>query len=213
MPMNFPTLESLTCRASSRNFRQPLKDETEAQYRQAFYEFMQYVDSVEASEIRSGAGWDQQDPASLLSSFFNRQDTTPMYVWSLAVLKVESPIVSIAIDVDNEKSKERLKIQVEQSVLDQYALDEDTLPYQDLCKKYSKLPFDQIYSIAEPKGFEAIAYKGVTGQYVDVWRHKLTGQFFVVIPNLSYAVFEATPKQMLEFAETRNVTFTDPEYA
>lgn len=212
MPMSFPTLESLVCRAGSRNFRPLLKDETEAQYRQAFHQFMQYVDCVEASEIRSGAGWDQQDPASLLSSFFNRQDTTPMYVWSLAILKVESPITSIVIDESKSSSKEKLQIQVEQTLLDQYSLDEDTMQYTDLCKKYSELPFDRIHVVAEPKEFENIAYKGIVGQYVDLWRHKLTGALYVVIPNCSYATFEATPNQMLEFAETGTVSFAEPEY-
>lgn len=214
MPMSFPTLESLVCRAGSRNFRPLLKDETEAQYRQAFHQFMQYVDCVEASEIRSGAGWDQQDPASVLSSFFNRQDEAPMYVWSLAVLKVESPITSIEIDEDNKKYGEKLKIKVESTLIDQYEKDNDELPYQDLNKKYSEvLPLQRIYLVAEPKGFEQVAYSECLSQYADLWRHKLTGQLYVVIHSRSYATEIATPQQMLEFAETRNVTYVEPIYA
>lgn len=59
MPMDFPDMTSLQRRASQRNFRQPEVGETEAQYREAFANFMVGVDRVESGEIRSGAGWDQ----------------------------------------------------------------------------------------------------------------------------------------------------------
>lgn len=215
MPMSFPTLESLVGRAGSRNFRKPLKDETEAQYRQAFYEFMQYVDSVEASEIRSGAGWDQQDPSSLLASFFNRQETAPLYVWSLAVLKVESPITSIEIDENHKKYGEKLKIKVTPSLIDQYEVDsdDDELTYRDLIKKYSEvLPVERRFVVAEPKGFEQIAYSECLSQFIDLWRHKITGDLYVVFNGRSYAMFNATPEQMMEFAETRHVNFVEPDY-
>lgn len=216
MPMSFPTLESLVSRAGSRNFRKPLKNETEAQYRQAFYEFMQYVDSVEASEIRSGAGWDQQDPSSVLASFFNRQETAPLYVWNLAVIKLESPITSIEIDENNKKYGEKLKIKVTSSLIDQYEVDseDDELTYRDLIKKYSDvLPVERRYVVAEPKGFEQVAYSECLSQYIDLWRHKLTGELLTVVNSRSYAMFIATPEQMMEFAETRHVTVTEPDYA
>lgn len=216
MPMSFPTLESLVGRAGSRNFRKPLKDETESQYRQAFYEFMQYVDSVEASEIRSGAGWDQQDPSSVLASFFSRQETAPLYVWSLAVIKLESPITSIEIDENNKKYGEKLKIKVTPSLIDQYAVDseDDELTYRDLIKKYSEvLPFERRFVVAEPKGFEQIAYSECLSQSIDLWRHKLTGELYVVVPSQSYAIQTATLDQLTQFSETRHVTVTEPDYA
>lgn len=52
--MTFPTFQSLKDRASQRHFRQPLEDETEEHYRNAFADFMQQIDMVEAGEIRLG---------------------------------------------------------------------------------------------------------------------------------------------------------------
>ena len=45
-------MESLTSRAKQRHFRQPLESETESEYRNAFADFMQNIDMVEAAEIR-----------------------------------------------------------------------------------------------------------------------------------------------------------------
>ena len=63
MPMSFPDFESLRQRAEQRKFRKPNEGETEEEFRQAFAEFMQEVDPVEAHEIRSGKGWDEWDGA------------------------------------------------------------------------------------------------------------------------------------------------------
>ena len=59
MPMSFPDFESLRQRAEQRKFRKPNEGETEEEFRQAFAEFMQEADPVEAHEIRSGKGWDE----------------------------------------------------------------------------------------------------------------------------------------------------------
>lgn len=70
MPLCFPDMESLKNRAIQRKFRQPTEGETEAQYREAFADFMTNVDRVESSEIRSGKGWDEQDPFELFLNSF-----------------------------------------------------------------------------------------------------------------------------------------------
>lgn len=54
MPMYFPTHEDVVNRAKQRNFRMPLEDESEDDYRMAFADFMQKIDMVEAGEIRLG---------------------------------------------------------------------------------------------------------------------------------------------------------------
>jgi hypothetical protein len=67
--MDFPDFDSLKQRAkgskyfepSQRNFRQPHEGETEAQFRVAFADHMKPIDSVEASEIRCGSGWDKMN--------------------------------------------------------------------------------------------------------------------------------------------------------
>lgn len=59
MPMSFPTFESLKARAGQRNFREPLEGETEAEFREAFANFMVKVDVIESMEIRSSLGWDE----------------------------------------------------------------------------------------------------------------------------------------------------------
>lgn len=68
MPMSFPDMDSLKFRAKQREFRQPNEDETEAEYREAFANFMVNVDRVESAEIRTGRGWDQMDPRSMLEA-------------------------------------------------------------------------------------------------------------------------------------------------
>ena len=52
MPMSFPDMQSLAYRAKMRNFRQPLENESEEDYREAFATFMDSVDRMEATEIR-----------------------------------------------------------------------------------------------------------------------------------------------------------------
>jgi len=66
MPMSFPNMESLRARTKQRGFREPLEGESEADYRTSFADFMVKVDIVESSEIRSGKGWDEQDPSELV---------------------------------------------------------------------------------------------------------------------------------------------------
>ena len=67
MPIDFPDMESLIARAKARKFRAPNPDESEDQYRNSFADFMLGIDSVEASEIRTGKGWDLQTPQELLA--------------------------------------------------------------------------------------------------------------------------------------------------
>lgn len=68
MPMSFPDMGSLKSRAAQRGFRQPNEGETEAQYRECFANYMEYVDHVESIEIRHKHGWDQLPPEILLQS-------------------------------------------------------------------------------------------------------------------------------------------------
>jgi hypothetical protein len=53
--MYFPTFDSLKQNAVFRQFRSPDENETESEYREAFADFMLFVDRVESAEIRSGA--------------------------------------------------------------------------------------------------------------------------------------------------------------
>lgn len=73
MPMSFPDLESLKRRAAQREFRQPFEEESEQQYRAAFADFMMGVDRVESAEIRSGLGWDKQEPLSMLGNMLGAE--------------------------------------------------------------------------------------------------------------------------------------------
>ena len=90
MPMSFPTMESLKSRAAQRNFRQPDEDESEDHYRTAFSDFMMDHDKVESSEIRTGRGWDNQDPFELLSNFLGGADKLCEVINSLHSNKVPS---------------------------------------------------------------------------------------------------------------------------
>jgi hypothetical protein len=65
--MNFPTFKSLQERAKQRNFRQPIANECEAHYREAFSIFMQPVDRLESAEISNKDGLYSKDPADILS--------------------------------------------------------------------------------------------------------------------------------------------------
>lgn len=53
--MYFPDFHSLKRGAAFRNFREPNEGETEAEFREAFADFMFFVDPVESMEIRAGA--------------------------------------------------------------------------------------------------------------------------------------------------------------
>jgi hypothetical protein len=64
--MDFPDMDSLTQRATQRDFRQPREGETEAQFRTAFADFMQPIDSVESMEIRTSRGWDNMNKVQTL---------------------------------------------------------------------------------------------------------------------------------------------------
>lgn len=64
MPMSFQNMESLKARATQRKFRQPIENESEADYRTAFANFMVSVDMIESMEIRSSKGWVNGDDHS-----------------------------------------------------------------------------------------------------------------------------------------------------
>jgi hypothetical protein len=214
MPMSFPTFESLRNCATGRNFRQPLKDETEQQYRQALYNFMLHVDSVEASEIKSGVGWDQQDPSSILSSFFlGRGTKSPLYVWSLAVVIVEHPIVKLETIV-NERGAHKLVLEIDSEVQHQYDLDDESLEYRQLLAKYGdKVKFKRVLTIEQPKGFEGLDYKNVVGNYIDLWARKSNGEQFIIIPSKSYAISLATVEQLASFTSEGQLDLVEPEYS
>lgn len=52
--MYFPDFHSLKRGAAFRQFREPNEGETEAEFREAFADFMFFVDKVESMEIRAG---------------------------------------------------------------------------------------------------------------------------------------------------------------
>lgn len=66
MPMDFPDMDSLKRRAAQRKFRQPHGGETEEQFRIAFADYLRPIDPVESAEVRSGMGWNKQDPFAML---------------------------------------------------------------------------------------------------------------------------------------------------
>ena len=66
MPMDFPDFDSLKLRAEHRGFRQPTPEETEADFRSAFSQWMREIDKVEAFEIHCGHGWDKSNPNDFL---------------------------------------------------------------------------------------------------------------------------------------------------
>lgn len=55
--MHFPDFDSLKRGANFRKFRQPLENETEAQFREAFADYMVPIDRLESAEIRMGRGF------------------------------------------------------------------------------------------------------------------------------------------------------------
>jgi len=57
--MDFPDMRSLKRCAKCWEFRQPLEDEDEAEYREALADYVQPRDFVEACEIRNKVGWDR----------------------------------------------------------------------------------------------------------------------------------------------------------
>ena len=75
MPMDFPDLASLR-----RSFDHPKalpyhEDEPEAAYRErcAVWSEQRWGDYVQAREIRSGKGWDKDDPAEWLQDILKRR--------------------------------------------------------------------------------------------------------------------------------------------
>jgi len=59
MPMNFFNMDSLKHCAGVHKFRQPNKDETEDDYREALANHVEPIDFIESCEIRYKAGWDK----------------------------------------------------------------------------------------------------------------------------------------------------------
>jgi hypothetical protein len=59
MPMSFPNMDSLKRHATMLKFRQPNKDESEDDYREALANHVQPIDFIESCEIRNKVGWDQ----------------------------------------------------------------------------------------------------------------------------------------------------------
>jgi hypothetical protein len=76
MPMDFPDMNSLISAAQVHRFREPNKDETEIQYRNALADHVRPRDMIESEEIRNGSGWDKWDEgqkrAMLGRSLFDR---------------------------------------------------------------------------------------------------------------------------------------------
>ncbi len=66
MPVNFYTHESVVERAKLRGAREPLENETPEDYRAFIADEVGKVDPVEGVEIRTGLGWDKQNPMALL---------------------------------------------------------------------------------------------------------------------------------------------------
>lgn len=68
MPMSFETESSVINRAKQRGFRDIKEGESIEEFRSHFADYMLDIDQVESSEIRTGRGWDQQDPLSVLQN-------------------------------------------------------------------------------------------------------------------------------------------------
>lgn len=111
MPMSFPTHQSVVNRATQRGFRAPVEGETEDQYRSNFAQFMRLVDPVEASEISSGRGWDQQSPLSVLlgSGVFDK-NKTELYAAQIEVLDIDSVPHEIAHGIRVEQGEEGARL-------------------------------------------------------------------------------------------------------
>lgn len=59
MPRNFPDWQSLINAAECHDFRAPMRDESEADYRSALADHVAPRDFIESQEIRTGKGWDK----------------------------------------------------------------------------------------------------------------------------------------------------------
>lgn len=77
MPMDFPDFNSLKSAATIHKFRQPLKNETEDQFRTALANHVQPIDMIESMEIRNKVGWDRftaaQNNQMLLTAFLRNK--------------------------------------------------------------------------------------------------------------------------------------------
>jgi len=62
MPMDFPDMNSLKECAECHKFRQPNKNEAEADYRKVLADHVQPRDFIESCEIRNKVGWDKFTP-------------------------------------------------------------------------------------------------------------------------------------------------------
>lgn len=72
MPRDFPDFDSLKRAAECHRFRHPNEGESEAEYRIALADHVLPLDSVEASEIRTGRGWDKQSLEELWANVLPR---------------------------------------------------------------------------------------------------------------------------------------------
>ncbi len=72
MPMNFPDMRSLEITAEVHQFRQPEKNEAEADFRKALAEHVISRDRIEAFEILFGVGWDQWNDEQKMQSLTGR---------------------------------------------------------------------------------------------------------------------------------------------
>lgn len=180
MPMSFPTFESLRARAKQRQFRQPLEDETEDQFRQAFFNFMRHVDIVESSEIRSGAGWDQQKPEELVSVVLDTYGReVPVYVWHLAIVELDNNVAVNLRMQEREGRKPKLMVDINAELAAKYE--------EEYIRQYTA-NFKSLYIVAEPKGFEFIDGVNILGEFVQLLKHNLSGRLYYVVADKTFAV-------------------------
>lgn len=185
MPRNFPDIDSLKNNAAWRGFRQPQEGETEAQYREAFYNFMLYVDSVEAGEIRAGVGWDKQSPLSILSAFVD-QSNAPKYVWQLGLLQDDPAFFTNLRTSVNGRGRTVIEVDyVDPSIKEKYS--------EEYVKQYTA-KFTIKHVMAEPKGFECVASLDMCGETISMLKHKQTGEVYTVVSAATFAI--AQPKDI-----------------
>ena len=60
--MDFPDMDSLKRCAECHQFRAPLPDETEDEFRVQLADFVEPIDFIESQEIRNKVGWDKFSP-------------------------------------------------------------------------------------------------------------------------------------------------------
>lgn len=180
MPRSFPDLKSLSGNAYGRCFRQPLPDESEQSYRQAFYAYMQHVDPVEAGEIRSGQGWDKMNPMDILAATLNRSKTAPTYVWKLAVIDLDPSVATNLHMAPNARGTMRINFEMIDKQRQYNYNENDENPYKAQVK--------DLYILAEPKGFEMLDTQSICGQYISAFQHKVTGEIYFVDLCRSFAI-------------------------